>query len=127
MGIHHEKTPPYTPELNGKAERLNRTLNNMVRTMLLQTNMPDTFWAEAMFTAVYLLNRLPSSAINDEISYEHWYNKPLSDTELKLLKPFGCIVWDNIPKQRHGKRGNYRPLGTKGCFVGYVSSSIYKY
>ena len=70
LGIKHEKTPADTPELNGKAERLNRTLNSSVRTMLIQANMPHSFWAEAMTTATYLRNRLPSSAIDDEIPFE---------------------------------------------------------
>jgi len=54
---------------NGKAERINRTLNNMVRMMLAQANMLNSFWAEAMRTATYLWNRLPNSAINDKIPY----------------------------------------------------------
>src|SRR5579859_632429 len=43
---------------------MNRTLNNMVRAMLAQANMPNSFWAEAMNTATYLKNRLPNSAID---------------------------------------------------------------
>jgi transposase InsO family protein len=54
LGIKHETIPPRTPELNGKVERLNHTLNDTVRTMLIQGNMPHSFWAEAMATATYL-------------------------------------------------------------------------
>ena len=72
MGIKHETTAPYSSPSNGKAERLNRTLNEHVRAMLFQTNMPQSFWAEAMAAAAYLINRLPSSSI-DGISYELWY------------------------------------------------------
>lgn len=92
LGIKHELTPPHTPELNGKAERLNRTLNNMVRAMLAQANMPKSFWAEAIATATYLYNRLPSEAMGNNIRYERWFNKPLSSKDFNLLKPFGCIV-----------------------------------
>jgi transposase InsO family protein len=71
MGIQHEPTAPYSPQSNGKAERLNRTLKTFARAMLYQANMPKSFWAEAMTTAAYLINRLPSEAINDEIPYEN--------------------------------------------------------
>jgi hypothetical protein len=68
LGIKYEPTPPQTPECNGKAEGMNRTLNDMVHAMLAQANMPNSFWAPAMKAATYLRNRL-SSAINDEILY----------------------------------------------------------
>ena len=64
MGIKHEPTSPHSPQSNGKAERLNRTLNEHVRAMLFQANMPKSFWAEAMATAAYLINRLPSDAVD---------------------------------------------------------------
>ena len=103
--------------------------NNMVRAMLAQANMSNSFWAPAIKTATYLRNRLPSSAINDEIPYERWYGKPLQKKDLKLLKPFDCIVWNNVPKENRNKhrRNKLFDHGTKGCFIGYVSSSTYNY
>src|SRR5204862_3954818 len=97
MGIIHEHVPPYSPQSNGKAERLNRTLNEHVRAMLFQANMPKSFWAEAITTAAYLINRLPSDAINGQIPYELWRNKSLTPRDLQALKPFGCIVHYQIP------------------------------
>jgi hypothetical protein len=47
---------------NGKAERMLRTLNNVVRTLLIHASMPPGYWAEALATAVFLLNRRPSSS-----------------------------------------------------------------
>ena len=93
-------SPPHTPELNGKAERLNRTLNNIIRAILLQANMPQSFWTEAMAIATYLHNRLLSKAIDNDILFEYLFNKPLSIKDLKLLKSFGCIIWNHIPDQR---------------------------
>ena len=55
-GIRHERTVPKTPEQNGVAERLNRTLVEMVRSMLIDANLPHKFWAEALSTAAYLKN-----------------------------------------------------------------------
>jgi Integrase core domain len=67
LGIVHQTTAAYSPQSNGKAERLNRTLAESIRAMLFHANMPATFWAEAMATAVYTLNFLPSEAVNDRI------------------------------------------------------------
>ncbi|KAK0589362.1 hypothetical protein LWI29_013222 [Acer saccharum] len=52
QGIRHQFTPAYTPQLNGVAERKNRTILNMVRSMLKDKNMPKSFWAEAVLCAV---------------------------------------------------------------------------
>jgi len=98
MGIIHEHGPPHSPQSNGKTERLNRTLNKHVRSMLFQANMLKSFWAEAMATAAYLINRLPNESINNAILYELWYEKPLDLKQLKLLKPFGCKVNNFVPK-----------------------------
>jgi hypothetical protein len=54
---------------------MNHTLNSTVRTMMAQANMPNSFWAEAMKTATYLRNRLPTTALNDDIPYERWHGK----------------------------------------------------
>ena len=52
-GIKHERTTPHTPQQNGIAERLNRTLIEGVRTMLADSKLPHRFWAEALSTMVY--------------------------------------------------------------------------
>jgi transposase InsO family protein len=69
-GIVHETTAPYGLQSNGKAERINRPITESVRTMLYHANLPESFWAEAATTAAYTWNRLPSSAINDQIPFE---------------------------------------------------------
>ena len=55
-GIVHQITIPKSPQQNGVAERLNRTVMNMVRSMLAVYKMPQCFWAEDLNTAVYLRN-----------------------------------------------------------------------
>jgi transposase InsO family protein len=57
-GIKHEFSFPYTPQQNGVVERKNRTLLDMARTMLDEYKTPDRFWAEAINTACYSINRL---------------------------------------------------------------------
>lgn len=77
LGIRHEKTNVYTPQMNGVAERVNRTMLDMVRAMLETAKLPDRFWAEALATACYIKNRIMHSAINDNTPGGIWTgNKP---------------------------------------------------
>ena len=62
-GVRHKLTIPKTPEQNGIAERMNRTLMKIVRTMLVDSKMPQKFWGEALSTAMYLRNRSPIKAV----------------------------------------------------------------
>ena len=59
-GIKHEYTIPKTPQQNGVSERMNRTLVEAVRSMLVDAKLPHRFWAEALSTAAYLINRSPT-------------------------------------------------------------------
>jgi transposase InsO family protein len=69
-GIKHEFSSPYTPQQNGVVERKNRTLLDMARTMLDEYKTPDRFWAEAINTACYSINRLYLHRILKKTSYE---------------------------------------------------------
>jgi transposase InsO family protein len=69
-GIKHEFSSPYTPKQNGVVERKNRTLMDMVRTMLEEYKTLDWFWAEAINTAFYSINRLYLHRILKKTSYE---------------------------------------------------------
>lgn len=55
-GIARHLTVPGTPQENGLAERMNRTLLELLRYMLLIASFSKTFWAEAVVTASYLIN-----------------------------------------------------------------------
>ena len=99
-GIRHELTIPKTPEQNGVAERMNRTLVECVRSMLVDAKLPHKFWAEALSTAVYLRNRSPTKAVEDKTPYEALTgNKP----DVKHLRVFGCIAYANVPKDERKK------------------------
>jgi transposase InsO family protein len=69
-GVKHEFSAPYTPQQNGVVERKNRTLINMVRTMLGEFKIPERFWSEAMNTACHAINRLYLHRLLKKTSYE---------------------------------------------------------
>ena len=62
-GISRQLTMAYTPQQNGVAERRNRTLLDMVRSMMAHANLPVSFWGDALLTATYILNRVPSKSV----------------------------------------------------------------
>ncbi|KAL0385668.1 UNVERIFIED_CONTAM: Retrovirus-related Pol polyprotein from transposon TNT 1-94 [Sesamum radiatum] len=82
FGIKRHNTTPYTPQQNGVAERMNRTLLNKVRCLLISSGLPKTFWGEALLTAAYLINRSPSVPLNGKLPESVWTGMLLS-TKLK--------------------------------------------
>lgn len=111
-GIKHQLTVPYSSQQNGVAERKNRSLCEMTRAMLLQANLPKEFWGEAVTTATYIQNRLPTKA-TDKTPYELWNNRK---PNLKHLRVFGCKVFYYINKQ---KRKKLDSKAKEGVFLGY--------
>ena len=119
-GIISQLTPPGTPQHNGVAERRNRTLLDMVRSMMSISKLPISFWGHALETAVYLLNRIPTKSVPNT-PYELWTGKKPS---LNHIKIWGCPA--------HVKRFNVDKLGsrTDRClFVGYpkMTTGFYFY
>ncbi|CAN6446516.1 unnamed protein product [Victoria cruziana] len=87
QGILHQKSCPRTPQQNGVAERKHRHLIETTRALLLSKNVPKNFWAEALLTATYLINRLPSSNLANLSPFEKIFDlKP----NYNRLKVFGC-------------------------------------
>jgi hypothetical protein len=60
-----------SPAMNGVAERRNRTLMEMVQSMISHTSLPLNLWGEALKTATYILNQVPTKAAN-KTPYELW-------------------------------------------------------
>ena len=112
-GIRHELTVPKTPQQNGVAERMNRTLMETVRSMLSDARLPHSFWAEALSTAVYLRNRSPTTAVNGMTPYQAWTGeKP----RVSHLRVFGCAAYAHVPKD---ERQKLDPKARKCIFLGY--------
>jgi hypothetical protein len=74
-GIRREVSAQYSEQQNGIAERCNRTVLDPARSMLKHGGMPNMLWAEAMATAVYIKNRLPTRALPNSTPYERWTRK----------------------------------------------------
>ncbi|KAK8574664.1 hypothetical protein V6N12_062353 [Hibiscus sabdariffa] len=73
-GIVSQLTPPGTPQWNGVSERRNRTLLDMVRSMMSHTDLPTSFWGYALETAAFTLNRVPSKSVQ-KTPHEMWNGK----------------------------------------------------
>lgn len=88
-GIQHQFTLPYSPQQNGVSERKNGTVMEMAWCLLFEKGLPKSFWAEAVNTSVYLLNLLPTKALNGKTPFEAWFERKPSMEQLRI---FGCVL-----------------------------------
>ena len=116
-GMIHQTSCPNTPQLNGITERKNRTLLEISWGLLIESKSPAYFWPEAIATATYLTNRLPSKPLN--------YKTPLATLGSFVSLPsshslppriFGCDVFIHHPKHNRTK---LEPRAVKCVFLGY--------
>lgn len=119
-GIVVKFTTAYTPEQNGVAERLNRTLMQMVSAMQMWSGLPRSFWGDAVLTANYLKNRLPSKRIGMKTPFEMWHQKK---PEIGHIRTYGCLVHVHIPSETRAKMDK---VSHQGVLVGFQSSRQYK-
>lgn len=118
-GIFQRTSTPYTPEQNGRAERLNRSILEGISAMLLDCQLPWDFWGLAAEAYIYLKNRSPHASLYRSTPYEQWFRK-LPD--LTNLRVFGYPCYVYIPaevRQRKGKGHKLLPKALKMIFVGY--------
>ncbi|KAK2436762.1 WD40 repeat-containing protein HOS15 [Trifolium repens] len=88
-GIVSQVTPPGTPRWNGVSERRNRTLLDMVRSMMSHADLPNSLWGHALLTAAYTLNHVPSKKV-EKTPYEIWSGKK---PHMSFMKVWGCEVY----------------------------------
>ncbi|GKB13456.1 putative ribonuclease H-like domain-containing protein [Tanacetum coccineum] len=112
-GIKREFSVARTPQQNGVAERKNRTLIEAARTMLVDSKLPTTFWAEAVNTACYVLNRVLVIKPHNKTPYELICGRP---PLIDFMKPFGCLVTILNTRDHLGK---FDGKANEGYFVGY--------
>jgi hypothetical protein len=124
---------PYTSPQNGKAERVIRSVNHVIRTLLTQASLPGRYWAEGLDTATYLLNRLPTMVIQATCPhlalfgftpfYEHLHVFECPHLALFGFTPFyehlhvfDCTCYPNIIATAPHKLS---PHSTRCVFLGY--------
>ena len=113
-GIVRHRTVRGTPQQNGVAKRMNRTLLERARCMLSNCGLSKDFWSEAINMACYLVNRSPSTAIECKTPFEVWSGAPAGYSNLRV---FGC------PAYAHVNDGKLEPRAKKCIFLGYASGT----
>jgi hypothetical protein len=100
-GIHHERTNTYTPQENGVAEWMNRTIVEMAQTFLQDAGLPNTHWSFAVNHATYVINRTPTRTLKQPITPFEAYtgNKP----SVAHLQIFGCKGYVHVPHEKRQK------------------------
>src|SRR3954464_9341088 len=94
---------PGTPNMNGVSERRNRTLKDMVRSMISHSTLPESLWGEALKTAAYILYRVPTKAIS-KTPYELWISRKPTFSRFHI---WGC------PAEARPDRSNEKKLDSK--------------
>ncbi|GJW57427.1 putative ribonuclease H-like domain-containing protein [Tanacetum coccineum] len=117
-GIKREFSVARTPQQNGVAERKNRTLIEAARTMLVDSKLPTTFWAEAVNTACYVLNKVLVIKPHNKTPYELLRGRPLL---IDFIKPFWCLVTILNTKDHLGK---FDGKADEGYFSGYELCAV---
>ena len=116
-GIKRQLTVRQSPQQNGIAERKNRSIVEVARSMLKAKGLPNKYWAEAVNTAIYLLNRSPTKAVQHMTPYEAWFQRK---PKIDHLKIFGCPAYYHVLPQNREK---FDEKGEKCIFIGYSDHS----
>ncbi|GJV62978.1 putative ribonuclease H-like domain-containing protein [Tanacetum coccineum] len=116
-GIKREFSVARTPQQNRVAERKNKTLIEAARTMLADSKLPTTFWAEAVNTACYVQNRVLVIKPHNKTPYELFNGRPPT---IRFMRPFGCPVTILNTLDHLGK---FDGKADEGFFVGYSVNS----
>ncbi|GFT70819.1 retrovirus-related Pol polyprotein from transposon TNT 1-94 [Trichonephila clavipes] len=116
LGIDHEKTNSYSPEMNGVAERYNLTVLNGIKTLLNESGLNQKFCAEALICFSYTWNRVCHKGCK-KTPFEFYDGKRPS---VSHLKRFSCLAFVGVPKQLGRKLDMRAKLG---IMLGYVLST----
>nr|GEV33171.1 retrovirus-related Pol polyprotein from transposon TNT 1-94 [Tanacetum cinerariifolium] len=116
-GIKREFSVAMTPQQNGVAKRKNRTLIEAARTMLADSKLPATFWAEAVNSACYVQNKVLIIKLHNKNPYELFLGRKPA---LSFMRPFGCPV---IILNTIDHLGKFDGKADEGIFVGYSTNS----
>jgi hypothetical protein len=112
-GIKRQFTTRYTPQQNGIAERKNRTIMNMARSMLKGRNVSHEFWGDAVACAVHVMNRSPTKIVKNRVPEKAWSGMTCNVSHFRV---FGCVAYAHVPKQLRKKLDD---RSEKCIFLGY--------
>uniref|UniRef100_A0A2N9HWT1 Integrase catalytic domain-containing protein n=1 Tax=Fagus sylvatica TaxID=28930 RepID=A0A2N9HWT1_FAGSY len=112
-GIKRHFTVRKTPQQNGVAERLNRTITETARCLRLNAELPKIFWAEAVDMACYIINRSPRVALDGKVAEEVWTGQ---EVDYSFMRIFGCPAYVHISGE---DRSKLDPKSKKCIFLGF--------
>jgi hypothetical protein len=112
-GIKRHFTVRKTPQQNGVAERLNRTITETARCLRLNAELPKFFWAEAVDMACYIINRSPRVALDGKVAEEVWTGQ---EVDYSFMRIFGCPAYVHISGE---DRSKLDPKSKKCIFLGF--------
>ena len=116
-GIARQNSSPYTPQQNGVAERANRTVVEMARSMIHAQCLGHEFWAEAVCNAVYVRNRCPTKAVEGKTARG---SVEREDAARLAHARVGCVAYAKVPDQ---SRTKLDAKGLKCLFLGYCEGT----
>lgn len=99
-GIQRHWTVRKTPQQNGVPKRMNRTIAERARCMRLNARLSKDFWAEAVSMAVYIINRLPSTALGNKVAQEVWTGKEVDYSGMRI---FECPAYVHVSGDERSK------------------------
>ncbi|GAA5927488.1 hypothetical protein JCM1841_000939 [Sporobolomyces salmonicolor] len=111
-GVAFESPPPYLPASNGVAERVNRSILEGIRAMLLQAGANKSLWAEALLAFVFVKNHSPHATLNSKVPLAVWRGRPV---RVDMLRVWGCRAWHTLSRTKSKLDARAVPL----VFVGY--------
>jgi len=132
-GIMQTFSAPRAPQQNGVAERSWGVVEDATRCNLIQSGLGKGFWAEAISSAVYVINRSPSASLGGDTPYHIFFGK---HADVSHLRPFGCRAFAHVydgdrkkmdPKAVKGFQMGYHPTNNR-CYRIYIpESGVFKY
>src|SRR5439155_1596203 len=114
-----------TPEMNGSAERVIRTIKEMIGSILELPRLNTKYWSLAGVYACHIYNRIHHSALKNQITPYEAYNSIAPNT--KPIKVFGCLAYGHIPKSRKGPAFTPRSQPYIFCGIHFDDNETYSY
>ena len=117
QGIAHQTSAPYSPQQNGLAERMNRSLGEGTRALLMHMRVDRVWWAEAVMTVAHIINRAPNSA---RVDMSPWESLTGEKPDLSYFRVFGSSGFYRVDDS---KRSKLDPKANRCLFLGYSETS----